>query len=180
MIYTYTMIDPRTGNPFYVGQSIHPQHRLNQHITTRFRALPGNVDLTPTQLRIREICDAGLEPTLKIVEEVPNYLGARLSEHTWIQKLNEQGYQLTNKLAVIGNLGEKKQHNIVNDKIAELGYMTTIEAAHFLMLTPGRVRTLVSQGKLHVKKLGGMNLYSINELMSYNENKTGGGRRKSS
>lgn len=180
MIHIYQLVDPRDNKPFYVGQSIDTAMRWQQHITTRNRPLAMNNEFTPTQLRIREICDAGLTPDIDVLESCTSFADSRLQEHKWIRQLTEQGYQLTNKLAVIGNLGEKKQHTIINDKIAELGYMTTIEASHFLQLTPGRVRGLVCEGKLHIKKLGGMSLYSKDELISYNENKTGGGRRKSS
>jgi hypothetical protein len=176
MISIYHLIDPRDNKPFYVGQSVDPETRRVTHIITRKSVLHGNSGLTPTQVRISDICDAGLKPDLDVIETGLSFANARISEHEWIQRLTEQGHQLTNRLPVIGNLGEKKQHTIINDKIAEMGYMTTIEAAHFLLLTPNRM--LVHEGKLHTRKLGGMSLFSMDELKSYNENKTAGGRRK--
>jgi hypothetical protein len=180
MIHIYQLVDPRDEKPFYVGQSIDTAMRWQQHIATRNKPLKRNNGFTPTQQRIREICDAGLTPDIDVLESCASFSDSRLQEDKWIRRLTDQGYQLTNKLPVIGNLGEAKQHTIINDKIAEMGYMTTIEAAHFLHLTPNRVRGLVCEGTLHIKKLGGMNLYSQDELIHYNENKTAGGRRKSS
>lgn len=180
MISIYHLIDPRDDKPFYVGQSANPDQRLAGHKNSRKTVHKHNAGLTPTQIRLCEIYDADLKPSLKIVETGLSFAEARESEHKWVLRLTAQGYKLTNKLAVIGNLGEAKQHTKINDMIAEMGYMATIEAAHYLKLTPTRVRMLVCEGKIHIRKLGGMNLYSFEELKNYHKNKGAGGRRKSS
>ena len=59
----YQLIDPRTDKPFYIGQSTNASNRLEQHIKDAYD--------TPTRKRIKAILDAGLRPTAKVIEVLP-------------------------------------------------------------------------------------------------------------
>ena len=59
----YQLVDPRTGQPFYVGQTIDAQKRLAKHIRDA-------VD-TEKRIRIKDIIKSGEQPQMIVIANVP-------------------------------------------------------------------------------------------------------------
>jgi hypothetical protein len=61
--YVYTLCDPRTDEPHYVGATQNPKQRLSQHIS-------GNSNEN-VQEWISELEDVGLEPEMSLIRVAP-------------------------------------------------------------------------------------------------------------
>jgi predicted GIY-YIG superfamily endonuclease len=85
-IFIYALIDPRTGNPFYVGKTNNPQIRLKAHRT--------GAGKTRCAEYIREIRAAGLRITLDVLQTC-SHLEWEHAEREWILKMSQQ-FQLAN------------------------------------------------------------------------------------
>lgn len=88
--YIYALIDPRDGQPRYVGKTIDPTKRLNGHINPKRKCNCHSANW------IRQLVKAGFMPEMKIIEEVKPGDDWKERERFWIQKYQEMGYSLTN------------------------------------------------------------------------------------
>jgi len=94
-VYIYQLVDPRNGNPFYVGRAVDPATRLSTHISQARRW--GHLDNCSNRTRkyIAEMLDAGIKPQMIILEETTEeYTASR--EDFWWRHLSVQGFALTN------------------------------------------------------------------------------------
>lgn len=85
--YIYGLKDPRDGLIHYVGKSVHPRNRLQQHLH--------DTSSTPKALWIRTLCIAGYRPELVILDKVRNSEWQN-AEKRWIEEGREKGWPLTN------------------------------------------------------------------------------------
>ncbi|MCA9980571.1 MAG: GIY-YIG nuclease family protein, partial [Anaerolineales bacterium] len=90
----YQLIDPRTGDVFYIGQAVNPAKRLEQHIND---ARPND-----KRQRIADMLADGVEPVLQVVEVVARK-DADKAERRRIKELDG----LTNK----NHNGKKRKRN---------------------------------------------------------------------
>lgn len=88
MIYIYGLIDPRTNDIRYVGQSVDYRNRLRQHI-----ADGGN---TPKAKWIAELASAKLEPQLVLLDRAEDKPEANYKEIWWIVFARRQGWHSVN------------------------------------------------------------------------------------
>lgn len=95
--YIYVLIDPRNAAIRYLGVSVQPHTRLQQHISC---ATSERRDSQPsTGQWIRELAGTGLSPEMKIVEQFEadsNDLRVSI-EGEWIWHLRDTGAQLLNR-----------------------------------------------------------------------------------
>lgn len=67
--YIYALVDPRTGIPRYVGQTILGlEKRRKTHISNSKRAATTSRPKTPRDLWIKKLLSEGLEPEIKLIE----------------------------------------------------------------------------------------------------------------
>lgn len=87
-VFIYGLIDPRTDEIRYVGQTVNPANRFSAH-------LRGLKETSQKAEWVRELLDAGFCPVMKILEVCP--MEKRNSrEVDWIVKLRTDGFNLTN------------------------------------------------------------------------------------
>lgn len=91
--YIYTLIDPRSGKPFYVGQSKHPERRLKEHIYLALQVVRDHLDARGRC--IRDILASGQLPALAILEATS---AERIdsAEFEWFARLIAEGAPLLN------------------------------------------------------------------------------------
>lgn len=110
--FIYALIDPRTGNPFYVGKTNDLNLRLRRHVefAKRWKEWKNNGSPEGGRLwgtnnsiknsRICEILDGGAIPKCKLLERCKIRVGDieiwRRRECWWYNKLLKEGYVLTN------------------------------------------------------------------------------------
>lgn len=108
-IYTfiYVLINPATGEIFYVGSTENPKKRLSAHIRESRKSLT-YLHQTHKQKYITDMLAAGVEPAMTVIE-VTKLATALEREQYWINALCSQGYKLTNRLGVV-SFGFKLLH----------------------------------------------------------------------
>lgn len=88
----YTLSDPRTDEPFYIGASTAVKTRFKTHIHAA-RRVGKDGDGALVKERIRTILDAGCRPILTVLE--PDADSTR--ERVWVRRLKAAGEKLLNK-----------------------------------------------------------------------------------
>jgi hypothetical protein len=86
----YGLVDPRTGETRYVGQTADLLgRRLQDHIRKPGATKKGDW--------VREVLAADLDPTIYLIEELVGYRpDAYKRESYWINRLRDEGQPLTN------------------------------------------------------------------------------------
>lgn len=88
----YSLVDPRTGNVRYVGQTQQKiAHRLSRHVAA---ANYGRQSLVSQWMR--EVLAEGLRPKIVLLEQVPLSDGDQ-AEKDWIADFKFDGYELLNE-----------------------------------------------------------------------------------
>jgi hypothetical protein len=85
----YSLVDPRTGVPRYIGKTVHLRSRLNHHVS---RA----VDSSPRGEWIRELKANGLRPTAVVLAEAESAEHLNVLEEWHIRTGIESGLPLLN------------------------------------------------------------------------------------
>lgn len=93
--YVYALTDPRTGEARYVGQSMNPNHRHDEHVGVVARRLPQDSAGSPLRAWIRSLLDQGLEPEMTILEATSKE-AVNTAEERWVQTLKAEGAHLLN------------------------------------------------------------------------------------
>lgn len=88
IVYIYGLVDPVSNKIRYVGKSIDPEARLEQHIKDQSHIYKTHW--------IRSLLGRGLAPTCTILEIVKPGNDWEASERYWIGKGYEEGWPLTN------------------------------------------------------------------------------------
>lgn len=86
----YLMGDPRNMRVRYVGKSVDPEERHEQHID--------EISYSPKGRWIQELRAHGLEPTMVVVEVCPDQIVYDRERH-WIALGKSLGWPLTNSIA---------------------------------------------------------------------------------
>ncbi len=86
----YILSDPRTKRVRYVGKSVNPHNRLEQHIDEISNSAKGQW--------IQELRAHGLEPQMTIVDDCPDKIVYAL-EYEWMTFGKKKKWQLTNSVA---------------------------------------------------------------------------------
>ena len=89
--FTYLIVDPRTGVPFYVGQTHNMESRQHHHLRI------GEGKQRPYKLVIADILSAGLTPEFRVVDEQPTEADSLRSETEWVKRLASQGIRVMNR-----------------------------------------------------------------------------------
>lgn len=89
-VYIYSLDEPKTGEPRYVGKTVNPGKRLYGHI----RYSEKN-NKTYKDCWIRKLCREGSAPVLTIVDEVENSSSNFWEQH-YISLYKSWGFKLTN------------------------------------------------------------------------------------
>ncbi len=85
----YKLVDPRTGNPRYVGRTTQTlDERLRGHIYDSRRSK------TRVALWVKELLEAGLRPEIVFLEQAQDF---GLHESRWIDRFKKQGFDMLNK-----------------------------------------------------------------------------------
>lgn len=93
--YVYALIDPRTGEPRYVGQTEDPTHRMNSHINVVLRYPPEHGPTNALANWIRSLLGEDLEPEIQILETATKR-DVSAAEERWVIALNAEGADLLN------------------------------------------------------------------------------------
>jgi hypothetical protein len=88
LYFVYELIDPRTNEPRYVGITVNPNLRFEQHMSDKQN--------DKKRIWIQELSDARLEPRMKILEVAESYDEGRQKEKDWIKARLTGGHCLTN------------------------------------------------------------------------------------
>ena len=91
--YVYRLIDPRSGKPYYVGETNNKHAREAQHCE---RKAPSN----PAEERNQEILTEGNRPKMEVLKTFDNRLQALLYEIYYIIDYIETGYDILNREAL--------------------------------------------------------------------------------
>ena len=91
--YVYCLLHPICGDPFYVGCSIHPEYRLNEH-KTHIRQNTGEFEFCNEMHTI--YIKKRLLPEIEILEKLRRF-STRKKEREWVKKLCDSGYNLYNR-----------------------------------------------------------------------------------
>lgn len=93
--YVYALSDPRTHETRYVGQSMNPNHRHEEHVAVVTRRLPEEAASSSLRTWIRSLLDEGLEPEMTILEATSKG-NVNRAEERWVQTLRAEGAHLLN------------------------------------------------------------------------------------
>lgn len=89
----YTLVDPRTRRPFYVGQAVNADTRLESHI----REAQRHPEKSPRKSTvINELRAAGLRPLLVVVKAAATPEEAAVQEAALLDHLVMAGFSMTN------------------------------------------------------------------------------------
>lgn len=87
----YALVDPRDGQPRYIGRSGSGMNRPRQHRT------PSSLkSRTHKNHWIRQLLENGLNYEIKILLQSPTKLGQNEAEIFWIDEMKKRGFCLTN------------------------------------------------------------------------------------
>lgn len=89
-VFIYALVDPRTSDIRYIGKSIRPEQRLENHINENPKRPCHRTNW------LRELKSAGLRPILCIIEEIQGLWPWQHAERFWIAYGRKQGWPLTN------------------------------------------------------------------------------------
>ncbi|WP_170366604.1 GIY-YIG nuclease family protein [Ruegeria arenilitoris] len=87
----YSINDPETGDPLYIGQTVNFQRRKKEHLKLR----PGKAS---TEF-LEPMLAAGVEPEFSIIAVVENRKSADAREVEEIRKAQAAGYELFNHIS---------------------------------------------------------------------------------
>lgn len=106
-VYIYVLLDPRDGKPFYVGQSNNPYKRYLLH-RSEARNSRTNTHQNAKERQLCAILDAGLQAILVTIQTT-DHKESDQWEAMWIDRLQADGYELTNMWAMrAGQLPKRK------------------------------------------------------------------------
>lgn len=88
---TYLIVDPRDGNPFYVGQTSCMRTRQRKHLD-----MSRNANREYKKM-IAEIFASGFSPEFRVVDQQPTEADSLRSETEWVKRLAGQGVRVMNK-----------------------------------------------------------------------------------
>ncbi len=87
-VYIYALVDPETGARRYVGKSIRPAERLNNHMNERSNCHRSHW--------LQSLKRRGLRPRLELLEAVAEGASWQDAERRWIAHGRASGWPLTN------------------------------------------------------------------------------------
>lgn len=105
MYYVYSLVDPSTQKPFYIGLTENPHKRLLSHISMSIRKTHENAEL---ETIIRGIILLNKTPSVVILEETNSLFPHRI-ESKWIKKALESGWKICN---VTGTVNARNKHTL--------------------------------------------------------------------
>jgi len=141
----YAIIDPRSGEVFYVGRTAHFERRRSQHVE-------GSDQLSG--LIVGQIKENGFIPQFVILERRETELDAAMAEIFWIELFKARGAELANAQAFAGYEARGRWRQ---GETARLERMRGSKAEDIVALsngTPPRAGKKWSEREL--KRLGGM------------------------
>lgn len=115
--YIYALVDPRSGNAFYVGVAQRPIRRFRDHVR------PNNTKNQYLKARLAELADLNLRPKLRILETVEKHSRAE-RENYWIVWHLEQGIELCN-IDVIYHKGKRLGIEAIRNR-GKWAYLTAV------------------------------------------------------
>lgn len=95
MRYIYKLIDPKTNEIKYIGQTDNIKRRYNDHISSSFNENSDSYNTYKARW-IRKLKSKYLLPIIEIVEECDSLEQSNIRERYYIEKLTIEGYKLTN------------------------------------------------------------------------------------
>lgn len=88
VVYIYGLVEPDTGKLRYIGKSIRPYERLQNHINDQSKCHRTNW--------IRGLINRGLKPELVLLESIQGAWPWQESEKWWIREAKRRGWNLVN------------------------------------------------------------------------------------
>jgi len=95
MRYIYALKEPDTNEIRYIGQTDNLKRRYNQHITKCYN-INSKQYATHKNCWLRKLLDNNLTPIMDVIEEVETLEISNQRERFWIEKLTNEGVNLTN------------------------------------------------------------------------------------
>jgi hypothetical protein len=95
MRYIYKLIDPITNEIRYIGQTDNIKRRYNDHMSSSLNKNSSSYN-TYKSCWIRKILNNNLLPIIEVIEECDTLEISNIREKYYINKLNNDGYKLTN------------------------------------------------------------------------------------
>lgn len=127
--YIYALVDPRTGEDFYVGSTINPEKRLVSHVNEKHTN-------GPNWERINQIREANETLKMRILE-VTSIDERMAREQTWIDRLRNDGAILSNIKSPMPELSLWKSLEIVAfEKQGNLWYISGSNDEGHILATP--------------------------------------------
>lgn len=187
MLSVYTLEDPGTGDPFYVGSTKKPLPlRLADHLKDAFYAKGAN----GKQKRIREMLEDGVTPTIRLLEQTDDP-----SREQWhIDHLTGEGAVLLNRYCerqrrlspVAPNAAPTEEQEYDEQRALQTAmetslssYVTVQEAAAWHGVTRQAIVRALAEGRLKGLKHGRHWLIAASDMRAYNPLPvTGRGKRR--
>lgn len=88
----YLILDPRTGHPFYVGQTKNPERRWKEHLKS---GLTQSRRFVARQ--IQKILERGEQPEFQVVLRCNTEADALSAESEWIRRCSQEGHKVSNR-----------------------------------------------------------------------------------
>ncbi len=124
----YALIDPRTDSIRYVGGTHQPAKRLAEHVGK------GSGENRHLRRWIEELREAGLQPTMHILEQVTDDEFVLEREYRWILKLVRDGANLANSEASGPKWVERVKRSRCRDFLTAPRTSTLLTAVGFTLV----------------------------------------------
>jgi len=146
-IYIYALGDPETGLIRYVGKSIRPKERLQNHINEP----PCNCHRSHW---LQSLKAKGLKPLIIILEEIRGEWPWQEAERFWIRYLKHMGVNLTNNTSGGDGVTNLPPETRAKMRLTWLGRKHTPEALEKLRRRPRRKASMATKKKMSKAQKG--------------------------
>lgn len=143
----YALIDPRSDEIFYIGQTSDLGRRRAEH-------LDGTDQLSG--VKVRQIKLAGFLPLVAVLERAKTIDAILAAEIFWIELARSRGMKLLNAQAVGGYVTRKQTRNTLERDLADMADLKAATITHLKSVANARPSRITSWSPKDLRRLAGM------------------------